>query len=224
MRFAEKKTMRNRLSLLLLTVLWNELVYYGGRILTTGKMHAQMEMTWEKNIPFLPWTVIIYLGCFIFWGINYFYVSTQEEAFIWRFFSAEFLSKVICFFCFIFVPTTNIRPVLTDNTIWDKIMKLLYSIDAADNLFPSIHCLCSWFSFIAVRKRKDVFIGYRVFSFLFAMAVCISTMTTKQHVFTDVISGVLLAEFCYQIVDRIGFSDMCRNQISVITNLFRQDK
>ena len=76
-------------------------------------------------------------------------------------------------------------------------MKLLYSVDAVDNLFPSIHCLVSWFCWIGIRKRPDIPMLQRYFSLAVAVAVCLSTLTTKQHVITDVIGGVALAKVSY---------------------------
>lgn len=35
-----------------------------------------------------------------------------------------------------------------------------------------------------------------------AVLVCVSTLTTKQHVIVDVAGGVLLAEFCYWIAKK----------------------
>lgn len=45
-------------------------------------------------------------------------------------------------------------------------MRLLYWIDAADNLFPSIHCLVSWLCWIGVRRRRDIPYGYSFFHLL----------------------------------------------------------
>lgn len=85
-------------------------------------------------------------------------------------------------------------------------MRLLYQVDAADNLFPSIHCLASWLSFIAVRKNEKIPKWYRAASFLMAASVCVSTLTTKQHVLIDVAAGVGLGEFSYWFVGKSGLS------------------
>ena len=53
-------------------------------------------------------------------------------------------------------PTTNTRPVITDGGLWNQLALWLYSIDAADNLFPSIHCLVSWFCYLGIRGRKEI--------------------------------------------------------------------
>ena len=75
----------------------------------------------------------------------------------------------------------------------------MYRQDAANNLFPSIHCLDSWLSFLMVYKAKTVSKKYKVFVGIFAIMICISTLTTKQHVLPDLISGILIAQITYYI-------------------------
>lgn len=172
----------------------------------------------DQLIPFLSWTVSIYLGCYLFWGINYFLCATQNKSERQRFFCADALAKGICFLLFLLIPTTNIRPEITGETFWDNLMILVYQLDAADNLFPSIHCLVSWLSWIGVRKRKDISIYYRYFSLVMAIAVCISTLTTKQHVIIDVIGGILLAEVSYLI----SGCNIIRNLVSTTLSMIKK--
>ncbi len=154
----------------------------------------------DNMIPFLPWTISVYLGCFLFWCITYAWIVLQPNAFRNRFFCTDILAKGVCLIIFLALPTTNIRPVVSEEpNIWNFLMSFLYSVDSADNLFPSLHCFVSWLCFIGVRSRKDVPLALRLFSCLFALAVCISTLTTKQHVIADVFAGVALAETSYAI-------------------------
>ena len=179
--------------------LWNEVVYLGARQIAQSWHHYDMTTAIDRLVLFLPWTISIYFGCYLFWCINYYLCAVQERPERDRFFCADTLSKGICFVLFLLIPATNIRPEIVGDTVWDILMKLLYQIDAADNLFPSIHCLVSWLCWIGVRKRKDIPVLYRHFSLAMAVAVCISTLTTRQHVIADVIGGVVLAEICYHI-------------------------
>ena len=98
----------------------------------------------------------------------------------------------------------QLTELLTGDGIWAELMRLLYRIDEADNLFPSIHCLVSWICYIGIRGNKKVPLAFRVFSCIMALAVCISTLTTKQHVIYDVVAGIALAEAGYFILGRIG--------------------
>lgn len=201
-----KKILKNKTDfketvlVLVVAVLWNEAVYLGARQIAQSWHHYDMTTAIDRLVPFLPWTVSIYFGCYLFWCINYYLCTAQERPERDRFFCADVLSKGICFVLFLLIPATNIRPEIIGETVWDTLMKLLYSIDAADNLFPSIHCLVSWLCWIGVRKRKDIPVLYRLFSLAMAVAVCLSTLTTRQHVIADVIGGVALAEISYMLV------------------------
>lgn len=202
--------------ILVIAFLWNQTAYFGSRLITKTWMHFDMTTSLDLAIPFLPWTISIYLGCYIFWCVNYYLCATQNKLNRDRFFCADIIAKGICFLLFLLIPTTNIRPTVGNSTIWDTLMKLLYRLDSADNLFPSIHCLVSWFCWIGVRKRTDISSFYRYFSFFMAISVCISTLTTKQHVIVDVIGGILLAEICYCIA---GFKKVHTIYSSVISYL-----
>ena len=172
----------------------NMLVYSGSRIFTAHWRHYNIESALDRSIPLVPWTIIIYFGC----------VRLDRRS-AWQFLSADFLAKLVCLACFLILPTTNTRPEITGSSIWDVVMRFLYQVDAADNLFPSIHCLTSWFCYIGIRGRREVPKWYRVFSCLFALAVFISTLTTKQHVIIDVIAGAALAEAAYRVAGCTGF-------------------
>ena len=115
----------------------------------------------------------------------------------------EIIAKAICLVCYVVIPTTNIRPLIEGTGVFEKAMIWLYSADAADNLFPSIHCLSSWLCFIAVRKQERVPKVYKVISVMLAVMICISTLTTKQHVIVDAIGGVLLAELSHKIAPKL---------------------
>lgn len=177
--------------------LWQGAVYVVSRWIAGGWHHYDITTPLDALIPFLPWTVSVYFGCYIFWFVNYYLCAAQNRSERDRFFCADALAKAICFLIYLLLPTTNIRPETGDATVWDSLMTLLYQIDSADNLFPSIHCLVSWFCWIGVRKRRDISVLYRFFSLAMAIAVCLSTLTTRQHVLWDVIGGILLAEGCY---------------------------
>lgn len=187
---------------LLVTVTWNSAVYYGARLITQGWPHHLIELPLDRAIPFVPWTVSIYYASFVFWVVNYILCARQGRERAYRFLSADLLAKTICLICFVAFPTTNIRPVVGDTGFWNAIMRMLYEIDAADNLFPSIHCLTSWFCYIGLRDVEKIPRWYRNCSFWMAVAVFISTLTTKQHVIVDVIGGVALASGCYWLAGR----------------------
>ncbi|MCI5649773.1 MAG: phosphatase PAP2 family protein [Fusicatenibacter sp.] len=182
---------------LLITFIVNCLAYGGAKLIAGNWKHYCMETVLDQRIPFLPWTLAIYLGCYLFWIVNYVIIAGGEREEVDRFFLADVMSRIICFALFLALPTTNHRPVISENGFWNLGMKFLYTVDSAENLFPSIHCLTSWFCFIGVRRRKGIPKWYRFFSAAAAVAVFLATLTTKQHVIVDVVGGVLLSEGCF---------------------------
>lgn len=187
---------------LLSAMLVNALVYWGTMMLSNGKYHYDFTTDLDRMVPLLPWTVTIYLVCYLFWGINYILTGHLKKAEFYQFVTADMLSRVICAAFFLFLPTTNVRPDLPAESIFNPAMRWLWETDAPVNLFPSIHCLVSWFCYIGIRGKKQIPRWYQWFSCIFAIAVCVSTQTTKQHYLVDVLGGVAAAEFCYWLSGR----------------------
>lgn len=187
---------------------FNMIVYSGSRMIAGEWHHYNIETSLDRLIPFWAPSIVIYLGCYVFWTVNYIIIACQEKQEVYRFFSADLLSRVVCLAFFLLFPTTNIRPDLAATGFWNKSMIFLYSIDAADNLFPSIHCLVSWFCYIGIRGKKEIPAWYRAFSCIMALLVCLSTLLTKQHVIIDVFGGILLAEVCFWLGGKQAVSGM----------------
>ena len=180
---------------------FNSLVYSGARAIASDWKHHVLASAIDERIPFLPISLVIYFGCYIFWIINYVIIAKFEEERAYRFYFADFLSRIVCFVVFLLYPTTNIRPEIVGNGLWEQGMRFLYFIDEADNLLPSIHCLVSWFCYIGIRNVPSVSKAYQRLSCLAALLVFVSTLTTKQHVIWDVAAGALLAEITFFIAN-----------------------
>ena len=190
---------KNRRTVLLplLALVWNQLVYYTGICLGQNGPFLRMAVPLDQLIPFLPWTVSIYFGCFLFWTVLYLLLARQDQEQAYRFFCADFLAKLVCLLFFILLPTTLTRPAVTGTSLWDAMMRLLYRLDEPRNLFPSIHCLVSWLCFVGARHHRG-FPRWAVWTTaVLAVLVCLSTLTTRQHVAADVAGGIFLAELSY---------------------------
>ena len=192
---------------------FNCLVYSGSRMIAGGWYHHNIETGVDRSIPFVPEFLVIYFGCYVFWAVNYILIARQDRRSVYQFFTGDFISRCVCLVSFLAFPTTNTRPLITGSGLWNQAALWLYSIDAADNLFPSIHCLVSWFCYLGIRGRKEIPRWYQSVSMVIALLVFASTLLTKQHVIVDVAGGILLAEFCffigrktdlYRIYERFG--------------------
>ncbi|SEM42599.1 PAP2 superfamily protein [Ligilactobacillus sp. WC1T17] len=187
---------------LITVVVWNMAVYFGSRFFSTGLYHYNLTSRFDDMIPLVPWTVVIYLGCYLFWIVNYILSCQTTKAKVAQFTSADILGKTVCLIFYLCLPTTNIRPEITGTDFFSHLMLWLYQTDAADNLLPSIHCLISWLCFIGVRKLDHIPRWWKIVSLMIAILICLSTLTTKQHVIIDVLAGIFLAESCYFIAQK----------------------
>ncbi len=185
---------RQLLVIPLLALLWNGFVYALGRLLAKGEPHIDMTLPIDRAVPLVPWTILIYWGCFLFWVAVYLRMAAQDRKELTHFFLMHFIGETICFLFFIFLPTANVRPSVTGTDLWSWLVRLQYHLDEANNLFPSIHCMISWFCWIGLRKQKHCPFRLKLCAFVFALAVFLSTLTLKQHVVLDVLGAVLTAE------------------------------
>lgn len=179
-------------------LLWNQLVYWGGAALAETRHHYQFSTALDRAIPLIPWTVCIYFGCYAFWALHYCLcaaVPTRAR----RFFTADSIAKGVCFVFFVGLPTTMARPAVQGLNVWENLVRALYILDAPVNLFPSIHCLNSWLCWASARDIPAFSRGYKAFALCAAVAVCVSTLTLRQHVLLDVAGGILLAEVCWRL-------------------------
>lgn len=190
---------------LIFAVSFNMFVYVGSRLIAGNWHHYNIESAADRMIPLWAPSVLIYLGCYLFWAANYIIIAQQEKEEMCRFFTADFLSRIVCLIFYLAYPTTNVRPEIQPDGFWNQMLLFVYSVDAADNLFPSIHCLVSWFCYIGLRGKKEIPLWYRGFSCVMAILICASTLLTKQHVIIDVAGGILLAELCLWIGKKPAF-------------------
>ena len=196
-------SVRNTL-LLISAAAFNFMVYIGGKVIAGGKFHYNFTTALDEAIPVVKWTILIYLGCYAFWFANYCLGVKYDKSGSDRFIKAHFIGETVCLIAFVFLPTTMISPEFTGTGIFDFLFRLTYGVDSADNLLPSLHCFASWLCWIGVRGNENVSKWYQNASLVMAIAVCISTLTVKQHVIVDAVTGVALAELSYALAGLMG--------------------
>lgn len=177
--------------------IFNSLIYFGVGLLSEGRFHYDFTLSFDRSVPVIPEFIIIYFGCYIFWIVNSIMIARVSRENCMNYAVAYISSLSICGLFYLFMPTTNVRPDIVGTGISEQLLRWLYSIDKAENLFPSIHCLLSWFCYIGIRGRKEIPKWYRAFSCVFAIMVFLSTQFTKQHYIVDIFGGVAIAEATY---------------------------
>ncbi|MCR5442619.1 MAG: phosphatase PAP2 family protein [Sphaerochaetaceae bacterium] len=209
-----------------LALLCNQIIYQDTRLITRYFHHWDIATPLDHTFRLIPWTLIIYFGCFAFWGISYAIIALQDDRQkSEQFFSAVAVSKILVMIMFLVFPTTaDIRPEITGNSFWDVLYRNLYAIDPCDNYFPSIHCMVSWFCYIGVRGKKEFPLAWRIFACLMAFAVFFSTITTRQHVLVDIAGGIVFAELGNAIASRFEGVQRTYTKVStwIMVHIFRK--
>ena len=183
----------------------NCLIYWGSSALTAGRYHFDFTMAFDREVPLLPVFVWFYILAFPFWAVGYLLAARRGKDMFYRFVATDLTIHFICFICFILIPTTNIRPEIPGNTLSEKILALVYSLDGGNspsNLFPSIHCYVSWMCWKGVEGSEKVPKWYQRFSLVFAILIIISTQVLKQHYIVDAAAALLLVEFFWRFYQK----------------------
>ena len=113
-----KKTIAKIFSLwglapLLMAVTCNFVVYIGCNVLTRNWQLHSLALPIDYEIPLVPWTIVIYFGCYLFWILNYILIYRRSREYAYRFFVADFLSRIVCLAFFVLYPTTLVRPCVS---------------------------------------------------------------------------------------------------------------
>lgn len=187
---------------LLSILLLNSIVYWGSNVLTQNRLHYDFTTDLDRMVPLIPEFVWIYILAYIFWMCGYILMAQRGKDVFYRFVATDLAVHTLCFLIFLILPTTNIRPHLTGNTISEQMLQIVYQLDGGakpSNLFPSIHCYVSWLCYRGIKGAREIPVWYQYFSLAAAILIIISTQVLKQHYFVDAISGVALVEIFWYI-------------------------
>lgn len=144
----------------------------------------------DASIPFVSLTWFIYVAFFPFVIV----LAAQAPREAYRAFArAVVLAFVVGAVCFVLLPEFVPRPELAsiDNMFVRHRLARMWRLDQAGNGFPSLHVAvtCLACRFLTAGRR-------RIAAGVFGVAICVSTLTIKQHTLADVGGGVVLAVCC----------------------------
>ena len=99
-------------------------------------------------------------------------------------------------------PVSMIRPEFAGDTLGERLMLWVFSVDRPANCFPSLHVIFAVLGAILI-DRAGVRWPARLFWWVFAAAVSVTTVTSGQHYFIDVPGGVMVAFAGYLVGRRL---------------------
>jgi membrane-associated phospholipid phosphatase len=171
--------------------------------LTTNHIHLLeprlLPMTWiDRATPFIPVTVWIYVSEYLLFAAVY--TMSRDLVNLNRYAYSFLALQTFSVFIFTAWPTTFPRHLFPLPQDLDPLTNYLFSslreTDTPASCCPSLHVssvYLSSFMFLSEQRKKFPFF------FLWATAIGITTLTTKQHYLVDVITGFLMAVIIYWI-------------------------
>ena len=153
--------------------------------------------TLDDILGFHPWTAWIYMSDYLLIFLPVILVTRIPV--MKRIVKGFLLDFMIHFPIFFFFPTTVSRVPLPEDGFTNQIFGFVRWIDQPINCFPSQHVsLCFVVAMSFWHYRKNISLLF----FVWAILISISTMTTKQHVFADVVGGIGVALIVWFFVFR----------------------
>jgi len=172
----------------------------------TGRVHLLAPAPlprWaiDRLIPFIDWTVWVYHTQFFFllfgvWAI-------KQTTNISRTLYAMAMASALSFAVFLVYPTTLPRASMASDAVTGQAFAFLYAIDPATNCFPSLHVALAALAALGVAHESK---RLGAIALLWAVLIGLSTLTTRQHYFVDVIGGLCVAVICRAWANRLSFT------------------
>jgi membrane-associated phospholipid phosphatase len=180
--------------------------------LTSNHIHLfephYLPMTWvDRTVPFIPETVWIYTSEYYLFVVVYLTLKNREN--INRYVYAFLFQQVISIAIFWLWPTTYPRELFPLPDTLDPASHLVFTVlrigDSPANCCPSLHVSSVYLSsFMFLKEQRTKF----PFFFLWATAVALTTLTTKQHYIVDVVTGLVSAVMIYLLfATRLGYRE-----------------
>ncbi len=184
----------------ILVIAVNCFVFYVTRLLTANAPHYDVSIWLDDLIPFVPEFIGVYILAIGQWVLVLALAAREGRDFYYKATAAEMSSKIFVFLIFLLLPTTMKRGQITGNSVFDMLTLMIYTLDAPNNLFPSIHCLDSWVCLRVVCRMKTAPKWFKVCNAIFSVLVFASVVLVKQHLFVDILAGIAIGELGFGMV------------------------
>lgn len=162
-----------------------------------------IHMKLDDYIPFCEYFIIPYLLWFVYIALTVFYfsfINTNKKEY-WQLICSLGVGMTLFLIISLIYPNgQDLRPSLTGDTFFLRLVRHLYKVDTPTNILPSIHVFNSTACCIAILHHKN-FRKHKVFLsgiVTLTALIILSTVFLKQHTLLDVIAAFALNACCFQ--------------------------
>ena len=160
----------------------------------------------DNYVPFVGWSFIVYLTLYLYYPAAAWFGRVDEQRIreMFAFHQALFVMTWVVNLIFIVIPTKiyirNQIPsdVRSGEGFWGFWYgDVMHNTDMPYNAWPSLHVVQSLMIVLLLRRWKVIY-GLKEFMIWIAwVGLCISVMTTKQHFFWDLVTGIITGLACW---------------------------
>ena len=167
--------------------------YNAANWLASQRAHVpSIVFAWEAAIPYWPWTIVPYWSIDLFYCVSLFICSTRREldTHARRLLAVQLISVAI----FVLAPLrcTFVRPETTG--LFGAMLDALLLFDKPFNQAPALHI--SLLVILWMRYLQHLRGGWRWLLHGWFALIGVSVLTTYQHHFFDVPTGLWMGWFC----------------------------
>lgn len=165
---------------------------YANHLATERAVSNSMFFDWERHIPFLPWTILPYWSIDLFYGLSFLLCRNrlQVDRHAFRLLTAQLIS--VSFFLAFPLHFAFERPQV--DGLFGDMFDALMGFDKPYNQAPSLHI--GLLVILWVRFATGVPAPWRTLVHIWGALIGLSVLTTFQHHFIDIPTGVLVGLFC----------------------------
>ena len=160
----------------------------------------------DTMVPFIAWSFVIYLSLYLYYPAAAWFGRDSDERIreMFAFYQSLFVMTWVVYLIFILFPTEiYIREQIPESVrsgegfwgLWYG--DLMHKTDMPYNAWPSLHVTHSLMIVMLLRYWKIVYGWKEILTWIAWIALCISVMTTKQHFFFDLVTGIVTGIICW---------------------------
>lgn len=169
-----------------------------GALAKNGK---DISLPLDKEIPYVSAFIFPYIYWYAFIVLGLLFILAKDRKRYLRSLMVIYISMCICYLFYYFYPVEISRPVISNNTIPNKIVNIIYEVDRPFNCFPSIHVLNTYIiiRFTKIKDNKSWF----TYTSIMGILIILSTVFIKQHFVLDGVAAIIIAEIVIAVTNKI---------------------
>ncbi len=158
-------------------------------------------LPWERNLPFLAWTIVPYWSIDLLYGLSLFLCASRAE--LSRHVRRLLMAQAVCMVGFLLFPLRFSFERPASEGLFGVMFDALMGFDRPYNQAPSLHICLLVVLWQHYARHVDGKVGRTLLHIWFGL-IGVSVLTTYQHHFVDLVTGAWAGMLCLFAVDGNG--------------------